>query len=108
MPVLPSGRGREVISRRVPAFGGLSARTRDDPRLGRDLLRHLVRVLVGLPCAHGTGGEAAVRYGHHDEVVWMSVPMLISDPGQVTADWLTAVLVHAEVLPHGAVAGFQV
>jgi hypothetical protein len=37
----------------------------------------------------------------------MSVPALISDPGQVTADWLTAVLAHAGALPHGAVTGFE-
>ena len=37
----------------------------------------------------------------------MSVPALISDPGQVTADWLTAVLVHAGALSHGAVTGFE-
>jgi hypothetical protein len=37
----------------------------------------------------------------------MSVPALISDPGQVTADWLTAVLVHAGTLAHGAVTGFE-
>jgi hypothetical protein len=37
----------------------------------------------------------------------MPVPALISDPGQVTADWLTAVLVHAGALPGGAVAGFD-
>jgi Phosphotransferase enzyme family len=38
----------------------------------------------------------------------MSVPALISDPGQVTADWLTAVLAHAGVLSGGVVAGFEV
>jgi hypothetical protein len=37
----------------------------------------------------------------------MSVPALVSDPGQVTADWLTAVLTHAGALPGGAVAGFE-
>jgi hypothetical protein len=37
----------------------------------------------------------------------MSVPALISDPGQVTADWLTAVLVHSGALPRGAVGGFE-
>jgi hypothetical protein len=37
----------------------------------------------------------------------MSVPALVSGPGQVTADWLTAVLAHAGALPGGAVAGFE-
>ena len=38
----------------------------------------------------------------------MSVPALVSDPSQVTADWLTAVLAHAGELSGGAVAGFEV
>jgi hypothetical protein len=37
----------------------------------------------------------------------MSVPELISDPSQVTAGWLTAVLAHAGELPGGAVTGFE-
>ena len=36
------------------------------------------------------------------------MPALVSDPSQVTADWLTAVLAHAGELSGGAVAGFEV
>ena len=38
----------------------------------------------------------------------MTVPALVSEPGLVTAEWLTAVLAHAGALPGGAVAGFEV
>lgn len=37
----------------------------------------------------------------------MPVPALISEPDQVTAGWLTDVLVHAGVLAGGAVTGFE-
>jgi hypothetical protein len=37
----------------------------------------------------------------------MSAPALVSDPGQVTADWLTDVLAQAGALAGGAVTGFD-